>query len=166
MTQAGFERGTGVLINVMPPELAAETLRAVAHPRALSALTRIVGQRRVRRPAERRCGGSSSRSSDHVEWMADAESIRFVTSQRRGVGTRFTCVTAVGPIRLDDRMEITEWEPGRAMGVRHDGLVTGTGRFALDAAGRRPADPVHVGRGAPFPWWLGGPVGARSAARP
>jgi UDPglucose--hexose-1-phosphate uridylyltransferase len=28
VTQAGFERGTGVLINVVPPELAAEALRA------------------------------------------------------------------------------------------------------------------------------------------
>jgi UDPglucose--hexose-1-phosphate uridylyltransferase len=32
MTVAGFERGTGVLINVMPPEIAAETLRAVRAP--------------------------------------------------------------------------------------------------------------------------------------
>jgi len=32
VTQAGFERGTGVLINVMPPEIAAETLRAVRAP--------------------------------------------------------------------------------------------------------------------------------------
>jgi UDPglucose--hexose-1-phosphate uridylyltransferase len=32
VTQAGFERGTGVLINVMPPETAAETLRAVRAP--------------------------------------------------------------------------------------------------------------------------------------
>jgi UDPglucose--hexose-1-phosphate uridylyltransferase len=32
VTQAGFERGTGVLINVMPPEVAAETLRAVRAP--------------------------------------------------------------------------------------------------------------------------------------
>lgn len=30
VTQAGFERGTGVLINIMPPEEAAETLRSVA----------------------------------------------------------------------------------------------------------------------------------------
>jgi UDPglucose--hexose-1-phosphate uridylyltransferase len=28
VTQAGFERGTGVLINVVPPEQAATTLRA------------------------------------------------------------------------------------------------------------------------------------------
>ena len=32
VTQAGFERGTGVMINVMPPEQAAETLRAVRTP--------------------------------------------------------------------------------------------------------------------------------------
>jgi len=32
VTQAGFERGTGVMINVMPPERAAETLRAVRAP--------------------------------------------------------------------------------------------------------------------------------------
>lgn len=30
VTQAGFERGTGVLINIMPPEQAAETLRTTA----------------------------------------------------------------------------------------------------------------------------------------
>ena len=33
----------------------------------------------------------------HVDWMADAEMIRFVTEQTRGVGTRFECVTRVGP---------------------------------------------------------------------
>ncbi len=32
VTAAGFERGTGVMINVTPPELAAETLRSVRAP--------------------------------------------------------------------------------------------------------------------------------------
>jgi UDPglucose--hexose-1-phosphate uridylyltransferase len=32
VTQAGFERGTGVLINIVPPEQAAESLRAAAAP--------------------------------------------------------------------------------------------------------------------------------------
>jgi hypothetical protein len=41
----------------------------------------------------------------HVEWMADAESIEFLTDARRGVGTRFVCVTKVGPIRLRDVIE-------------------------------------------------------------
>jgi hypothetical protein len=93
----------------------------------------------------------------HVEWMADAESITFTSERHDGVGTTFDCVTRVGPIRLTDRMAITEWSPGRAMGVRHTGLVTGTGRFTL----RR-----RLGRRTRFtwqerldvPWWLGGPL--------
>jgi uncharacterized protein YndB with AHSA1/START domain len=97
----------------------------------------------------------------HVEWMTDARSIRFATSQRRGVGTRFTCQTAIGPFRVDDRMEITDWEPERVMGVRHHGLVTGTGQFVL-----APLDDGVRTRFAwreelRFPWWLGGPVAAR-----
>jgi hypothetical protein len=99
----------------------------------------------------------------HVDWMADAETIRFVTEQTEGVGTRFECVTRIGPIRLTDRMEITDWEPGRAIGVRHGGLVTGTGRFTI-----APLDPGDRSRFAweeelSFPWWLGGPVGSALA---
>src|SRR3546814_15988908 len=91
--------------------------------------------------------------------MADAVAIRFLTDQRSGVGTTFECDTKVGPIRLTDVMEITEWRPGQAMGVRHTGIVTGTGRFTLKKA--------RGGR-TQFPWkakivdpiWLGGPVAA------
>jgi carbon monoxide dehydrogenase subunit G len=94
----------------------------------------------------------------HVDWMADAESIRFHGDQTRGVGTRFVCATKVGPIRLQDEMEITEWEAPRLMGVRHQGLVTGTGKFTLQrsvAGGTLFAweEELH------FPWWLGGPLG-------
>ena len=97
---------------------------------------------------------------NHVEWMHDAVAIRFVGSQTRGVGTAFLCDTKVGPIKLVDRMEITEWTPGEVMGVRHSGLVTGSGRFTLE--------PIDLGRRTrfvwqeelTFPWWLGGPVGA------
>ena len=67
----------------------------------------------------------------HVDWMADAVAIRFEGDQTRGVGTKFLCDTKVGPIKLTDHMEITEWIPGEAMGVRHTGLVTGTGIFTL-----------------------------------
>jgi len=45
----------------------------------------------------------------------DAESIRFTTAARTGVGTEFICVTKVGPIRLTDVMSITEWKPCEAM---------------------------------------------------
>lgn len=96
----------------------------------------------------------------HVDWMHDAVAIRFTGPTTRGVGTEFLCDTKVGPFRLVDRMEITEWEPAAAMGVRHTGLVTGTGRFTLE--------PIDLGRRTRFtwaetlrfPWWMGGPLGA------
>lgn len=88
----------------------------------------------------------------HVEWMADARSIRFTSSSTEGVGTTFDCDTKVGPLRLTDRMEVTEWVPDRAMAVRHVGLVTGEGRFTLTPHGDRTelswTETLH------FPWWI------------
>jgi hypothetical protein len=95
----------------------------------------------------------------HVEWMEDAVAIRFDGDQRRGTGTAFTCDTKVGPFRLSDRMVVTEWRPGAVMGVRHEGLVTGTGRFTI--RGRRGGRTRFAWEERlRFPWWMGGPVGA------
>ena len=94
----------------------------------------------------------------HVDWMADAEEIIFTTPAREGVGTRFDCKTKVGPIRLTDKMEITEWRAGRTMGVAHTGLVTGTGQFTL-ARIRRDRTRFSWEEQLTFPWWMGGPVG-------
>ncbi len=96
----------------------------------------------------------------HVDWMHDAVAIRFIGEQTRGVGTEFLCDTKVGPFKLVDRMELTEWEPGSAMGVRHTGMVKGEGRFTLtpidlDRRTRFTWEETLV-----FPWWMGGPVGA------
>jgi carbon monoxide dehydrogenase subunit G len=98
----------------------------------------------------------------HVEWMTDAESIRFTSSRTRGAGTTFDCVTKVGPIRLTDRMTVTEWDPGRAMGIEHHGMVTGRGRFTLR---RRPKGRTRFtwDERLTFPLWMGGPVGAVAA---
>jgi uncharacterized protein YndB with AHSA1/START domain len=98
----------------------------------------------------------------HREWMADAVAIRFLGDQRRGVGTRFECDTKVGPFRLTDVMEVTEWVPGRAMGVTHVGLVTGTGRFTLRRV-RGGRTRFQWKERLRFPWWLGGPIGALAA---
>jgi hypothetical protein len=73
--------------------------------------------------------------ASHPTWMADAVAIRFLSDQHEGVGTVFDCDTRVGPLRLTDRMEVTEWEEGRTMGIAHTGLVTGRGRFSIDGAG-------------------------------
>jgi hypothetical protein len=101
---------------------------------------------------------------DHVAWMADAASIRFIGERRSGVGTTFECETRVGPLRTLDVMEITEWREGEAMGVDHRGLVTGTGRFLL-ARERRDHTRLTWDEDLRFPWWLGGVVGG-VVARP
>ena len=101
----------------------------------------------------------------HVDWMADAVEIRFTGASTRGVGTTFECDTKVGPITLTDVMTITEWEPPRSMGVRHSGVVSGTGIFVLE--------PIDLGRRTrfiwtedlTFPWFLGGQVGAIAGGR-
>lgn len=109
--------------------------------------------------------------ASHVEWMQDAVAITFTSDREAGVGTTFDCDTRIGPFRLTDHMEITSWKPGREMGVRHVGMVTGSGVFTLS--------PVRSGRGRrarvrtrfvwterlSFPWYLGGPLGA-FVARP
>lgn len=100
----------------------------------------------------------------HVDWMADAEAIRITSPHAEGVGARFECDTRVGPLRLTDVMEVTRWEPGRAMGVRHVGLVTGEGTFTLEPGGprlrRRRATRFTWSERLVFPWWMGGPLGA------
>jgi uncharacterized protein YndB with AHSA1/START domain len=73
--------------------------------------------------------------ASHVDWMADAEELRFTSEQRDGIGAAFECDTKVGPFRLVDQMEVTEWVEGSVIGVRHVGVVTGTGRFTLAPEG-------------------------------
>jgi len=100
----------------------------------------------------------------HVEWMADARSIRFLGDGRSGVGTRLEVKTRLGPLRTRDTMEVIEWEPPRRIGVEHRGPFTGRGSFHLE--------PAEGGRTlftweerVLFPWYFGGPLGAL-AARP
>ena len=94
----------------------------------------------------------------HVDWMHDAVAIRFEGEQRRGAGTVFVCDTKVGPIRLADRMEITEWRPEQSMGVRHSGIVTGTGRFTLTPIDLDRRTRFTWTEDLRFPWYLGGPL--------
>jgi hypothetical protein len=95
----------------------------------------------------------------HVEWMLDAVEIRFTSTSTDEVGTTFDCETRVGPFRLTDRMEVTRWEPGRAIGIRHRGVVTGSGVIRL---ARRPRGRTKVtwSERLVFPWWMGGPISA------
>ena len=109
--------------------------------------------------------------ASHVEWMQDAVAIEFTSDIDSGVGTTFDCATRIGPFRLTDHMEITSWRPGREMGVRHVGMVTGSGAFTLtpvrSGRGRRRRDRTRFvwTERLKFPWYFGGPIGA-VVARP
>jgi len=100
--------------------------------------------------------------SSHVEWMADAAEIRFTSATTEGTGTTFECDTRVGPFRLTDVMTITSWVDEAEMGVRHEGVVTGVGRFTLEPL---PGDRTRFtwSERLSFPLWLGGPVGELAA---
>jgi hypothetical protein len=97
-----------------------------------------------------------------TRWMEDAVAIRFTSPQRSGVGATFECDTRVGPLRMVDRMEVTEWERPRVLGILHKGIVTGRGRFLLEpvAAGTRFTWDEELD----FPWWMGGAAGGAAAA--
>lgn len=104
----------------------------------------------------------------HVDWMSDASSIRFLSEATEGVGVRFECATRVGPIRLIDRMEVTEWRDGQSIGIHHRGVVSGTGRFALTplrGSGGETHTQFEWTETLQFPWWMGGAVGAVLARR-
>jgi len=93
----------------------------------------------------------------HVEWMADAESITFITPETSGVGTTMEVETRVGPLRLNDVMEFTGWDPPHRMAIRHQGLVTGVGEFVLTDIGGNTTRFMWT-EALTFPWYLGGPI--------
>lgn len=104
------------------------------------------------------------RVEEHVEWMADAEKLTFLTDRRRGSGTRISVLTRIGPLRTTDVIEFTAWEPPWRMAVRHEGLVSGHGEFELTAADdstTKLAWTEHLS----FPLRFGGRIGA-AVARP
>jgi carbon monoxide dehydrogenase subunit G len=97
--------------------------------------------------------------ASHVDWMADAETITFTSTQHRGAGTTFECRTKVGPLRTVDRMTVTEWVELARLGVAHTGIVTGTGVFELVAEGAESTRMTWT-EALRFPIFLGGVLGA------
>jgi len=102
------------------------------------------------------------RLETHVEWMADAESIEFITMNRKGPGTVMNVFTRVGPFSTNDIIRVIDWEPPYSIGVVHEGVVSGEGHFRLEptAGGTRFVwdEELRV------PWYLGGPVSAGAIA--
>lgn len=98
----------------------------------------------------------------HAGWMSDAERITFTSDTRRGAGASMIVRTRVGPFRTDDVLEVTDWDEGRSITVRHGGTVTGIGVLRVDPEGT--GSRVTWTEELRFPWWLGGPVTAWLAA--
>lgn len=97
----------------------------------------------------------------HSEWMSDAVRIEFDTKQSSGEGTRMRVLTKVGPFRITDVMTVAIWEPERVIEVSHQGVIGGTGRFEIGPTA--PPTTLIWSEDLRFPWWLGGPLGARLA---
>ncbi len=179
-SQGGFEQGTGVPINIVAPEQATSILvdpgTGPARPAPLraqpagSAYAAAMGRIRVSTVIDAppdRVWEVVRHLDRHIDWMADAEAIRFTSASREGRGTTFDCDTRIGPFKLTDRMEVTTWQTAKAIGVRHVGLVTGTGEFRLRSVlrARHTRTRFTWDEELVFPWWMGGRVGA-AAARP
>lgn len=67
----------------------------------------------------------------HLEWMADAERMDFLSESTRGLGVAMAVRTRVGPFVTTDVIEVREWDELHRIGVSHRGLVSGTGAFLL-----------------------------------
>ena len=100
--------------------------------------------------------------ASHVNWMEDAEKITFTSAAHEGVGASFDCVTKIGPLRVTDKMLVTEWKEGESITVRHEGMVTGMGRFTLKRK-RGGVTQFTWEEQLTFPTKLGGPAGAAVA---
>jgi len=72
------------------------------------------------------------RWEDQARWMRDAGSVRLLTAQREGVGTRIGVRTRVLNVPLfTERLEVTIWEPPRRLVIAHRSFVRGVGVWRL-----------------------------------
>jgi uncharacterized protein YndB with AHSA1/START domain len=72
------------------------------------------------------------RWEDQARWMRDADSVRLLTAQREGVGTRIGVKTRVLNVPLfTEHLEVTLWEPPRRLVIAHRSFVRGVGVWRL-----------------------------------
>ena len=65
------------------------------------------------------------------DWMLEATDFEVVSAQREGVGVEAEATVSIGGIKTRDRVRITRWEPGRALGIEHMGWVSGHADMTL-----------------------------------
>lgn len=73
------------------------------------------------------------RWEDQARWMRDADSVRVLTTQREGVGTRIAVKTRVLNVPLfTEQLEVTLWDPPRLLVMAHRSFVHGVGTWAFE----------------------------------
>ncbi len=102
--------------------------------------------------------------ASHVEWMRDAERIEFIGTTRTGKGTVMEVLTKIGPLRTTDVIEVTSWREREEIGVTHRGVVTGSGRFLLEALAPDRTRFTWEEQ-LELPWYFGGALGAPISSR-
>lgn len=81
---------------------------------------------------------------------------RIRSDSREGPRTGFGCDTRIGPLALTEVMEITARGDERPMGVRHVGMVKGTGEFLLGERGSQRSE-FRGREDLTFPRFMHGP---------
>jgi hypothetical protein len=67
------------------------------------------------------------------EWMAEMSDLRMETPPPLGVGSRGSATVSVAGFSTTDPVTVTEFEPPRRFGVRHEGRIHGDGLISLAA---------------------------------
>ena len=150
---AGFELGTGVLVNPVAPETAAAR-------RLRDRVNLLVGITIAAPPAE--VWRVIEPIEHHVDWMADAESITF-TSATHAASARASTASP-GSVRCTPP---TAWtspngSPASRWASSTRASSPGRGRFTLEP-GRRGRTRFTWTEELTFPWWMGGAAGAFAA---
>ena len=69
------------------------------------------------------------------DWMLEARDFVVTSPARTGVGVEAEATVSIGGITTRDVVRVVEWQPGRALGIAHEGWVSGRGDIHLTRLG-------------------------------
>ena len=75
------------------------------------------------------------------DWQLEARDFVVTSTEREGLGVTAEATVSIGGITTRDVAEVVAWEPGKLLGIKHGGWVSGEGELHLTALG---SDRTHV----------------------
>ena len=75
------------------------------------------------------------------DWMLEASDFVVLSDFREGVGMEAEATVKIGGIKTRDKVRVTAWEPGKRLGIAHEGWVSGSGDMFLTKLG---GDRTHL----------------------